>query len=101
MNSQFMDTWTQILYVIGTIIRPLCAMILGSVAGWLTAATFLDEDKEWQLKIALFLGLLGAFVTLNIYSGAGTTALFALGAGVAAIVYGVREMRAQAKPTKK
>lgn len=97
MSQEFIDTWNQLLYVGGTIFRPLCTLILGAAIGWLSAAIFLDEDKEWQLQIAIFLGVLGAFITLHIYSGAGTTAAFALGTGVSAIVYGLRKAQAKAK----
>jgi hypothetical protein len=100
MNQEFLDTWNNLLYVGGTILRPVCALVFGSVAGWLTAATFLDEDKEWQLQIAVFLGLLAAFVSLHLYSGAGTTAMFALGAGISAIVLGLRKAQAQSKAKK-
>jgi NhaP-type Na+/H+ or K+/H+ antiporter len=91
------NTWDPLLYILGTLIRPLGGLLLGGVIGWLTASTFLDAEKEWQLKIAIFLGLLGAFVTLQIYSGAGTTGFFAVGAGVAAIILGVRQIQ----PAKK
>jgi predicted membrane channel-forming protein YqfA (hemolysin III family) len=95
--EQFVSTWQQLAYVVGTLIRPIGGLLLGAATGWLTATTFLDEDKEWQLKIAIFLGLLGAFVTLNIFSGAGTTGLFAIGAGVAVILLGVRSMQPKKK----
>lgn len=80
----------QLAYLIGYFIRPLGGMVLGIVIGWLTASTFLDAAKAWQLKIAIFLGVLGAFICLHIYSGPATTGLFALGAGAAAIVLGIR-----------
>jgi hypothetical protein len=95
--EQFVSTWQQLAYVVGTLIRPIGGLLLGAATGWLTATTFLDEDKEWQLKIAIFLGLLGAFVTLNIFSGAGTTGLFAIGAGVAVILLGVRSIQPKKK----
>ena len=96
-SSTFIETWSQVLYVIGTFIRPIGGLLLGVATGWIAALTFLDADKEWQLKIAIFLGLLGAFVTLNIYSGAGTVGLFAIGAGVSAIVFIVRSIQPKKK----
>ena len=91
------DTWNPLLEILGSLIRPLGGLVFGVVIGWLTASTFLDAAKEWQLKIAIFLGLLGAFVTMTIHTGVGTTGFFALGAGVAAIFLGVR----QNQPAKK
>jgi hypothetical protein len=95
--DQFVTTWQQLLYIAGTFIRPIGGLALGVAVGWITATTFLDAGKEWQLKIAIFLGLLGAFVTLNIYSGAGTVGLFAIGAGVSAIVLIVRSTQPKKK----
>jgi hypothetical protein len=95
--DQFVTTWQQLLFIAGTLIRPIGGLALGVATGWIAAMTFLDVDKEWQLKIAIFLGLLGAFVTLNIYSGAGTAGLFAIGAGVSAIALGLRSMQAKKK----
>jgi hypothetical protein len=96
-SSSFIDTWTQILYVVGTFIRPIGGLVLGVATGWITAMTFMDPDKEWQLKIAIFLGLLGAFVTLNIFSGAGTTGLFAIGVGASIIALGLRSVQPKKK----
>jgi hypothetical protein len=95
--DQFVTTWQQLLYIIGTLIRPIGGLVLGVAAGWISATTFLDADKEWQLKIAIFLGLLGAFVTLNIYSGAGTVGLFAIGAGASIIALGLRSVQPKKK----
>jgi NhaP-type Na+/H+ or K+/H+ antiporter len=96
-SSTFIETWSQVLYVIGTFIRPIGGLLLGVATGWIAALTFLDADKEWQLKIAIFLGLLGAFVTLNIYSGAGTTGFFAIGVGASVIAFGLRSVQPKKK----
>jgi hypothetical protein len=95
--DQFVTTWQQLLYVVGTIIRPIGGLVLGVATGWIAATTFLDAEKEWQLKIAIFLGLLGAFVTLNIFSGAGTVGLFAIGVGVSIIIFGLRSTQPKKK----
>jgi uncharacterized membrane protein YeaQ/YmgE (transglycosylase-associated protein family) len=91
------ETWNPLCELFGSLVRPLGGLVLGVAIGWLAESTFLDEAKEWQLKIAIFLGLLGAFVCLHIYSGPATTGFFALGAGVAAIFLGIR----QNQPAKK
>jgi len=97
MEDFITKTWDPLLYLFGTVIRPIGGLVLGVVIGWITASTFLDAEREWQLKIAIFLGLLGAFVTLHIYSGSGTTGFFALGAGIAAIIIGVRQIQSAKK----
>jgi uncharacterized membrane protein YeaQ/YmgE (transglycosylase-associated protein family) len=85
LMEDVIKVWDQLSYLIGTFIRPIGSLVFGAVIGWLTASTFMDAEKEWQLKIAIFLGMLGAFICLHIYSGPGTTGLFALGAGATAI----------------
>jgi uncharacterized membrane protein YeaQ/YmgE (transglycosylase-associated protein family) len=96
-SSPFLDTWNQIIYVIGTLLRPIGGLVLGVAVGWIAAKTFSDDDKEWQLKVAIFLGLVGAFVTLHIYSGAGTVALFAIGVGASIIALGLRSVQPKKK----
>jgi hypothetical protein len=97
MSDFLVNTWNPLCELLGSLVRPVGGLVLGIVIGWLTASTFLDAAKEWQLKIAIFLGVLGAFVCLHIYSGSATTGFFALGAGAAAIVLGIR----QNQPAKK
>jgi hypothetical protein len=100
MSDFVSNTWNPLIYILGTLIRPLGGLLLGVAAGWLGATILLDAAREWQLKIAIFLGLLGAFVTLNIYSGAGTVGFFAIGAGAAVILLGVRSMQPKKTDTK-
>jgi uncharacterized membrane protein YeaQ/YmgE (transglycosylase-associated protein family) len=97
MEGFIADVFDPLLYILGMLLRPLGGLVLGAVAGWLTASTFQDADKEWQLKIAIFLGLLGAFVCLHIYSGPGTTGFFALGAGATAAVIALRSAQSSKK----
>ncbi len=91
--DDFIKLYDQLAYIFGNLIRPLGGLVFGAVIGWLTASTFLDEDKEWQLKIAIFLGVIGAFICMHIYSGAGTTGAFALGAGAAAAFLAIRSIQ--------
>ena len=97
MSDFLATTWSPLCEFLGSLIRPLGGLVLGAVIGWLTASTFLDEAKEWQLKIAVFLGLLGAFICMQIYSGLATTGLFAIGVGAAVLLLGVRK----SQPAKK
>jgi|GEM_PF-710863 hypothetical protein len=97
----FIEGWDQFAYIIGSLIRPLGSLVFGIMIGWLTTSTFQDAAREWQLKIAIFLGVLGAFICLHIYSGPATTGLFALGAGAAAIFQVVRQMQPAKKKEEK
>jgi len=92
-----LKAYDQIAYLVGTFIRPLGVAVFGAVIGWLVTTTFQDADKEWQLKIAMFLGLLGTFIAMFVYAGPGTTAFFALGAGITAAVIALRANQATKK----
>jgi hypothetical protein len=91
------NTWDPALYIIGTILRPIGGLLFGAVIGWITANTFLGEDKDWRVKIAVILGVLGTFIAFLIYSGSGTTAFFGVGIGIAGIIYLIRQLQ----PAKK
>ncbi len=95
------DIWDPLLYILGTILRPLGGLLFGALIGWITANTFLGEGKEWQVKIALILGVLITFMVLVANAGVGTAAFFALGAGIAGIVFLVRQMQPAKKNTTK
>jgi hypothetical protein len=94
------DTWNPICELLGSLIRPLGGLVFGVAIGWVIATTFLDAAREWQLKIAIFLGVLGALICLNIYSGPATTGFFALGAGAAVIFLVFRQMQPAKKKEK-
>jgi hypothetical protein len=92
-----LKVYDQLAYLVGTLIRPLGAAVFGAVIGWLVTTTFQDAVKEWQLKIAMFLGLLGTFIAMFVYAGPGTTAFFSLGAGVTVAVLAMRSNQASKK----
>jgi hypothetical protein len=92
--------WDQAAYLIGTFIRPIGSVVIGAAVGWLAASVFLDAAREWQLKIAIFLGLLGALICMHIYSGPATNGLFALGAGAAVIFFAFRKNQPEKKKEK-
>ena len=83
-------TIDQVLTLLGVIFRPLGFLIFGFGAGWLATRPFLEEQKWWQLEALTLIAFFGCLVTLSIYSGAGSVGAFALGAGIAVIVFGVR-----------
>jgi hypothetical protein len=98
MDKFLSETWNPLLELFGSILRPIGGLLFGAVIGWITANTFLGEDKDWQVKIAVILGVLGTFIALHLYSGSGTTALFGMGIGIAGIIYLIRQMQPAKKP---
>ena len=97
MSDDFINGLNQIFTQAAALARFFGSIALGTVAGWLTIQTFLEAEKRWQLQIAAILGLLGAFVCLNIYSGAGTAGGFALGTGIGALIIALRSLQAAGK----
>ncbi len=97
MEKFLTDTWNPLTELLGSLIRPLGGLVFGVAIGWVAVSILLDAAREWQLKIAVFLGFVGALICMHIYSGVATTGLFALGAGVAVIFYVFR----QNQPAKK
>ncbi|MGB7539814.1 MAG: hypothetical protein WBM17_14825 [Anaerolineales bacterium] len=97
MDKFLTDTWNPLCELLGSLIRPLGGLLFGAAIGWLAVSLLMDAAREWQLKIAVFLGVLGAFICMHIYSGSATTGLFGLGFAVAAIFIFIR----QNQPAKK
>ncbi|MGA2820997.1 MAG: hypothetical protein ABSF61_10130 [Anaerolineales bacterium] len=83
-------TIDQLLSLLGIIFRPLGFLVFGFAAGWLATRPFVEEQKWWQLEALTLIAFFGALVTLSIYVGPGSVGAFALGAGIAVIVFGMR-----------
>ncbi|MBN1440773.1 MAG: hypothetical protein JW929_15305 [Anaerolineales bacterium] len=94
------DTWNPLCELFGSLLRPLGGLVFGVAVGWLTASVFLDAAREWQLKIAIFLGLLGSFVAVIDHAGIGTAGMLMLGTGAAVIAYAVMKNRPEKKKEK-
>jgi hypothetical protein len=93
-----MDQISVILGLLGSIFRPVGAVVFGLAAGWLVVQPFTSEAKWWQLEAVALLGFLGSLVTLSIYSGAGTIGAYALGAGAGVLFFGMQASRRPTKP---
>lgn len=101
MDKFLTDTWNPLCELLGSLIRPLGGLLFGAAIGWLAVSLLMDAAREWQLKIAVFLGVLGAFICMHIYSGPATTGLFGLGFAVAAILIFVRQNQSAKKKEEK
>jgi hypothetical protein len=91
-------TISQVLGLLGVILRPFGALAIGVFVGWVTRALLTDGAKAWQLQIAVYLGLLGAMVTMPMFAGAGDVGAFTLGVGLGAVIPAIM---ARQKPAAK
>ncbi len=84
----------EILGALGFLIRPLGTLVFGLAAGWLTMHMLKTEGESWQIRLAVFLGLLAAFVLIGHWvSGGATLGMFGLGAGFAVLFWGLMANR--------
>ncbi|HUH97010.1 MAG TPA: hypothetical protein VLZ89_06615 [Anaerolineales bacterium] len=64
---------------LGILLRALGFLVFGFATGHFVFDNF--KNSEWQLKIALALGLFGLLIGLTDFASAGSAGAFALGAG--------------------
>ena len=74
-----MDQITPYLVLLGFLLRILGFLVVGFAAGHFAFDNF--KTAEWQVKIALALGLFGLLIALTDFSTPGSAGAFALGAG--------------------
>lgn len=90
MTPVFPDNILAIMALLGYLVRPLGVLVFGVAVDWLTMRVLKMEDEGWQMRLAVFLGLLAAFVLLGHWvPGGGTLGMFGLGAGAALLFWGV------------
>ncbi len=82
-----MDTFTEVLSIIGFIVRALGFAVLGFGIGRFTMEAY--KKAVWQVQVALAVGFFVLLVGLTNYSSAGSMGMFALGAGIAIILSGM------------
>jgi len=86
----FPNNLLDILGALGYLIRPLGVLVFGLAAGWLTMHMLKTEVESWQIRLAVFLGLLAAFVFIGHWvSGGATLGMFGLGAGAGILFWGL------------
>lgn len=79
--EDFLYILKDIFSILGYFIRLVGFLLIGLGLG----RFFLDAypKADWQLQIALTLGLFGLLIALTVFSSAGSAGAFALGAGIA------------------
>jgi NhaP-type Na+/H+ or K+/H+ antiporter len=79
---------TDIINLIGQLIRLLGLAVLGLGMGWI-ALDLLKKIEAWQGQVAIFLGLAGLIIAMAVFTGPGALGAFAIGAGVAVFMWGM------------
>lgn len=79
-----MSTFTEVLSVIGFVIRALGFALLGFGVGRFTMDAY--KKAAWQVQIALAVGFFLLLVGLTRYASPGSMGMFALGAGAALLM---------------
>jgi hypothetical protein len=83
-------TYLDVFDIIGYVLRFLGALVFGLGMGWFAIRQLKQEMVAWQLTVALYLGLLAAFVLLGHWVGGGATlGAFGLGAGAGLLIWGM------------
>lgn len=82
-----LQTFQEILGILGHIIRLLGFLVFGYAVGRFVWDNF--KTAEWQVKVALALGFFGLAAALTNYASAGSAGGFALGAGIAFLMAGM------------
>ena len=93
-----MNTFTEILSIIGFIIRAFGFAVLGFGVGRFTMDAY--KKAAWQVQIALAVGFFGLLVGLTNYASAGSMGTFALGAGIAVILSSMAKKEEDTEETK-
>jgi hypothetical protein len=93
-----MDQFTEVLSVIGYVIRALGFIVLGFGVGRFTMDAY--KKAAWQVQVALAIGFFGLLVGLTNYSSAGSMGMFALGAGIAIILSGMAKKEEDPEDSK-
>lgn len=79
-----MDTFIEVLLVIGFFIRALGFAVLGFGVGRFTMDAY--KKAAWQVQVALAVGFFGLLVGLTKYSSPASMGMFAIGAGAALLM---------------
>jgi Na+-driven multidrug efflux pump len=83
-------TILDIMELLGYLLRVLGALVFGLATGWLTMHALRGQRDSWQVAVAVYLGLLAAFVLLGRWvPGGGTLGAFGLGAGAGLLIWGL------------
>jgi len=78
----------EIIDLLGSIFRLIGMAVLGLGIGWLSL-DLLRRAQDWQLQIAVFLGLVGLVIAMTFFLAWGALGAFSIGVGVAIFLWGM------------
>ncbi|MDI6770533.1 MAG: hypothetical protein QMD04_12785 [Anaerolineales bacterium] len=87
----------EILDLFSALFRLLGMLVFGLGAGWFVLEMFRKGQQAWQLQIALFLGFAGLAVAAMYFLAPGGLGAFAIGAGAAMLVWGMKKPKKEEK----
>lgn len=95
-----METFQQILSILGHVVRAIGFLILGFGIVRFTMDAY--YKAVWQVQVALVVGFFILLIGLTHYSDAASMGMFAIGAGAAFLIqfFGKKEIEEE-KPSKK
>ena len=82
----------EILSLLGALIRMLGLLMFGLGIGWFALEGFRKSQQNWQLQIAVFLGLValsGIMIYTLYYNAPSALGLYGIGFGVAMFLWGI------------
>ena len=79
---------TDIIILLGQLLRLLGLAVLGLGFGWLALDLF-KKIQVWQGLVAMFLGLAGLSIGMAAFTGAGALGAFSIGFGAAILMWGM------------
>jgi NhaP-type Na+/H+ or K+/H+ antiporter len=77
-----------ILILLSQFFRFVGMAVLGLGIGWLVL-DLLKKMQAWQGQIAVFFGLAGLIIAMAVFTGWGALGAFAIGVGVAILLWGM------------
>jgi len=92
-----MNSFLEVLGTLGFLVRAIGFLVFGFGVTRFTLDAY--NKANWQLQIALALGFFGLLIGLTDFASAGSTGMYALGAG-AALFMGMNQKKSDDEETK-
>lgn len=90
------DTFNSIELILslgGYFLRGLGLIVLGLGSGWLTMSTLRQAKTDWQIKVAVVLGLFYLAAAVISWESEGAVGAFSLGTGASIFIWGLLQDR--------